>query len=739
MSRSVLIALLLTTCSSAALAQTVGGGGSIALPTINVEGTSTSPFDPYAGKFDGTVGLTSDITGTNLPILDTPRSVYVVTPQTIQQQMPQNLVQAVQTIPGTYLGQDNGGNSDFITIKGFQVNTSDSILIGNNNGILIDGIRSPFDRAFSANTQSVELLSGPASYLYGYSSEGGVINLQSKLPLPDAHYAVGLLGGEVTGSLRDAAGTSDFTGPIYKSTEGVLAYRLVTSGSADQPWRIGDTVSRDFLMAPTLAWYSDLFTATLAYQHEKNQQPYDRGDTSLNDAPLGISRTESYSEPFSTWNEDGDWVHGKVDYNLNKNNDFHFKYSYASTTQDFNEVRSDSQSDFNPATGNINRYFYTNVPGGGLNLTQGFTSFTGIHRFDLGPLHDEFQEGIDYYDAYAHETTEYEGPPQAGFNLYNPVYGQLNTGNLLNLGQLLGEPLNVQKERELGVFFQDAVTYGPVTVTGGGRYASIYEYEKYFGGVETNTNFHPFLPSASILYKINESNSLFADYSQSYTPNIYAIGQGVHVTFAGPSLPEIGTGYEAGIKSKFFGDRVLAQFSTFLINKTDAQTETETGEIEDQQGQRSEGVALSVVGNVTPNLNINVSYTHQHAYVTSDLASADDTGAQLINAPANIYTVQGAYAFLDGYLNGLTLIAGFTGATENAVDPINTFFLPSWTIANIGASYTWQPGPKLPVMNFSIKVNNLFDATYYPATGSKTNWITVGEPRNILFGLSASL
>jgi iron complex outermembrane receptor protein len=737
MRNRVFVAALMASVSTGAMAQSVGGAASIALPDIEV--SSNTKYNPYAGKFNGAIGETSDVAGINKPILDIPRSVYTVTPQTLQQRMPQSLAEAVQTLPGTFIGNTNGGNSDFITIKGFEVNTTDSFLVGNGNGLLIDGVRAPTNRAFNANSQSVELLSGPASYLYGYAAEGGIINVNRKLPLPEAHYAVDILAGALTGSFKNVAGSFDFTGPIYKSTEGVFAYRLVGSAARGEPWRVGDTVNRDFLMAPTFAFYSDVVTSVIAYEHGKNQQPYDRGVTSLNNAPLNISRTESYSEPYSTFNEKYDWVHGHTDYNLNKDTDLHLRYSYSTTGLNFNEVRSDNQGDFNPITGNINRFYYTNGPDGA-RTNQGLIALNGVHRFDTGVIHHELQIGSDYYTGRQNEQSETFMFYPAPFNLYNPNYGQYPTAGSFVLNQPFGAPLSIQKVRELGVFGQESATYGNLTLQGGGRYSQIYQYSRYFGQVQSDNTSHIFLPSAGALYKIDSATSLFADYSQSLHPNVFAIGQNAALRFVGPIVPQTGSGYEAGIKHMFFDGNLLAELALFRIDKKNVQTLNDTQNTQSfLQAQRSEGVSLSAQGRLSPNIDVNVAYSHQRVVVTDDTPINNDIGAQVINAPENIYTVFAAYHFLEGPLNHLTLTGGFTGATENAVNVQNSFFLPGFTVANAGFSYSFKPRPDAPLMTFSFKINNLFDTTYYPSTGSKTNWISVGEPRSFLLDLNMAL
>ncbi|HTO67441.1 MAG TPA: TonB-dependent siderophore receptor [Bradyrhizobium sp.] len=735
-----LLTFLLTTVAQSALAQTVGGAASIALPEIVV--TAPTQYDPYNGKFNGAVGETSDVTGINKPILDTPRSVYVVTPQTLSQQMPQSLAEAVQTIPGTFIGNTNGGNSDFVTLKGFEVNTTDAFLIGNGNGLLIDGIRAPTNRAFNANSNSVEVLSGPASYLYGYSAEGGVLNVSRKLPLPEAHYSVNMLGGAPSGDFKDVAGSFDLTGPVYKTADGVFAYRLVGSASKADPWRDGTPVNRDLLIAPTLAYYSDIVNSVIAYEHGQSRQPYDRGVTSFNNAPLNIPRTVSYSEAFSNYSEQYDWVHGHTDYNFNEDTDFHLKYSLSSTLMHDAEVRSDNQTDFDPVTGLIKRTYTTNGPDGS-RTDQYFTGFSGVHRFDTGILHHEFQAGVDYYNAQLIESDVFSTKTGAfgAFNLYNPVYGQFgqpDIASLQDLGKAAGKPYASQNIREFGLFAQDAVTLGRMTLTGGGRYSEIYQFQHFGGSTQADNTSYVLLPSASALFKINDRTSLFADYAQSFHPNMYAGGLGVNIKFVGPILPQLGTGYEAGIKAKFLDGKVLAQASVFLIDKTNVQTATADGSLTFQQAQRSEGFQLALQGRVTPNLDLNVAYSHQHVVVTYDLPNNKDVGRQVINAPDDILTLFGAYHFMGGWADGLTLTAGVTGATKNAVDPKNTFFLPGYAVANAGLSYTFKPQPGGPVTTLSFKVNNLFDTTYYPSTGSKTNWIAVGDPRTFLVSLGAT-
>ncbi|MGO4612195.1 TonB-dependent receptor plug domain-containing protein, partial [Variovorax sp. 2RAF20] len=67
-----------------------------------------------------------------------------------------------------------GGSRDSLVKRGFGTNDDGSILR--------DGVRSNLGKNFSATTDRIEVLKGPASMLYGALEPGGLINVISKKP-----------------------------------------------------------------------------------------------------------------------------------------------------------------------------------------------------------------------------------------------------------------------------------------------------------------------------------------------------------------------------------------------------------------------------------------------------------------------------------------------------------------------------------------------------------------------------
>lgn len=108
------------------------------------------------------------------PILDTPQSITVVPQQLIQDQRDSSLVETLRNVPGiTMFGGEGGTQGDNINIRGYSAR----------NDFYRDGVRDPgWYTRDTFSIESVEVLKGPSSFLFGRGSTGGVVNVTSKLP-----------------------------------------------------------------------------------------------------------------------------------------------------------------------------------------------------------------------------------------------------------------------------------------------------------------------------------------------------------------------------------------------------------------------------------------------------------------------------------------------------------------------------------------------------------------------------
>ncbi|WP_171258169.1 TonB-dependent receptor plug domain-containing protein, partial [Acinetobacter baumannii] len=106
--------------------------------------------------------------------LDTSQSVNVVPAQVIKDQLPRNIDEALVNISGSTQTNTLAGTQDAVIRRGFGDNRDGSIM---RNGMpLVQG------RSLNAAVDSVEVLKGPASLLYGIMDPGGIVNTISKRP-----------------------------------------------------------------------------------------------------------------------------------------------------------------------------------------------------------------------------------------------------------------------------------------------------------------------------------------------------------------------------------------------------------------------------------------------------------------------------------------------------------------------------------------------------------------------------
>ena len=160
----------------------VGNPNPAAAPTadpaqaaISAEATNGHTADYTATN--GAIG-----TKTNTPLIEVPQSVSVVTRKQMDDQNVQSVPQALRYTPGVVAEQlgINESGLEWLYGRGFLMDT------------YLDGLRLPSGNTGSTGynivsvdpyfLQSIQVLHGPASVLYGQSSPGGIVDLQSKLP-----------------------------------------------------------------------------------------------------------------------------------------------------------------------------------------------------------------------------------------------------------------------------------------------------------------------------------------------------------------------------------------------------------------------------------------------------------------------------------------------------------------------------------------------------------------------------
>ncbi len=380
--------------------------------------------------------------------LDTAQSVNVVPEQVIRDQLPRNIDDALANISGVTQANTLAGTQDAVMRRGFGDNRDGSIM---RNGLPL--VQS---RSLNAAVESVEVLKGPASLLYGIMDPGGIVNTISKRPELYQHGSVTLLGSAYANNRTGADGTIDVTGPIG---DGGLAYRFIGYGVSEDYWRNFGR-HREMLVAPSLAWYGDTTTVQLNYEHREFIAPFDRGTAFINGAPLAIPATRRLDEPFNnTWGQ-SDLVQASVEQKLNDDWKLTAAYSYNTESSSANQLRittidaKGKETRSNDGTwGSLSRVSY------GTSYIQG--------AFWLGGLRNEVLFGGDAQYRTIYRQDLIRDKVTSVFNVYNPVYELIQPGTLVSAS----DSDQTDKLGQYSLFVQDTLHLtDKLSFVGGVRY-----------------------------------------------------------------------------------------------------------------------------------------------------------------------------------------------------------------------------------------------------------------------------
>ena len=148
--------------------------------------------------------------------------------------------------------------------------------------------------------------------------------------------------------------------------------------------------------------------------------------------------------------------------------------------------------------------------------------------------------------------------------------------------------------------------------------------------------------------------------------------------------------------------------------------------------QRSRGFEADISGYILPNLQVTAAYGYTDATIEED-AIEEFIGERIGGAPEHNANFWGRYDFnQSSLLKGIGFGFGAQYVDErftwyNPTYNTNRVLLPEYTVFDAAIYYK----PSLLNMQLTLKINNLFDETYWLG-GLNPNRLGPGAPRNIL-------
>ncbi|MBB1627107.1 TonB-dependent receptor [Achromobacter sp. UMC71] len=655
----------------------------------------------------------ANISRSSLAVLDQPQAVNVVPAQVLRDQRPRNLDDALINVSGITQGNTLAGTQDTLMKRGFGANRDGSIM---HNGMpLVQG------RALNAAADSVEVLKGPASLLYGIMDPGGVINIVSKRPSLTPYHAITLTGSTYAHGRDGAGATLDSTGPIGDSR---LAYRLVVDTVNEDYWRDFGR-RRDTLVAPSLAWYGEDTQIVASYEHRDYLYPFDRG-TSLDPTtgkPLAIPSRRRLDEPYNNMWGSTELAQITVDQRITDNWKAHLGYSWNQERYDANQVRVTS---IDPVAGTLKR---SNDGTRSALSTDHYVIGYVDGRLDLGGLRNDVQVGADYERRKIFRSDLIRQNLSKPFSYVNPVYDQQDPGNTV----VASDSDQTDKLRATSFFLQDSLHLTERWILVGGlRYQ---HYEQLAGRgrpFKTNTDIEggKWLPRAGLVYKWTPEVSLYGSYTESLKPTSTIAPLTSGTVIDSGVAPEQAKSWEIGLKWDMPGQTTgtLALFDIRKRNVLVSQYNdaTKLTDWRTSGAARSRGIELDVSGSLSARWDFMASYAYLDARTTDDPLYQGNRLWNVAQHTGSLALVYNAGQIGEGRLR-LGTAARYVGTRPG--DSANSFVLPAYTVVNAFATYDTRVAGRN--VQFQLNVNNLFDRTYYTSSANQY-FISMGDARQFV-------
>ncbi|ELS31790.1 MULTISPECIES: TonB-dependent receptor [Pseudanabaena] len=648
----------------------------------------------------------STATRTNTAIIDTPQSIQVVPQQVLKDQQIVRVDQALRNVSGVTGELGKFASSQSLTIRGF---TTDSF---SNGPILRDGFRSYYNLGAqeTANLEQIEVLKGPASVLYGQNGPGGIINLVTKQPLSKPFYDLQFQVGSF-GLIRPSI---DFSGPL--DTNGNLLYRLNMAYQRSDGFRDFSTTSERFFIAPVVKWkISDRTSLAFSLEYLNDRSPYDVGLLAYGKGVVNVPRDRIFGERDDTNNSKSLSIGYNFEHQFDDNWTLRNAFRYTNQSQ---QLLTTLPAAFNEVSGTLIRVYGKRE----FEVNDYSLQTNVVGKFDTGSLKHTLLAGVDLnWSKFKDVLTKIDFSKLLPLNVYSPTYGLFSRPNFDNISQIASGYTDADISRT-GVFLQDQIALSDqFSVIAGIRFDGVNNTNPSNGKSRYDNAWSPRL---GLLYKPTESVSLFANYSQSFSPNT---GQDVNGNFL---EPEKAQGYEFGVKAEL-SKKLFATLSYFDITKQNVATSASplslyyvaTGK------QRSQGIELDISGEIAPNWNITGFYAYTNARVTED--NDIPVGNRLPGSPYNSFGLWTTYQIPDGDLQGLGFGLGVNYVGNRVGDLANSYEVGDYFLTNAAIFY------KRDRWRFGLNFNNIFDVNYISGVGGtgRTLGIAPGAP----FSMTASI
>lgn len=703
-----------------------------------------------------------------VPLSKAPLSVSKVSTPMITDLSLNSLIDVARNVTGVRPTNTYGGFQTF-NIRGFNAFV-----------VVTDGIRDERHNLYAsapntslASIESIEVLKGAASVMYGHSALGGVISLVHKQPTSTTHVNTKMtIGSWGRYGIQGGAGGNITKGVDFRtdfSMNGGDGWRHTNDKNYNAYFALDFRLSDEDRLNLSISAKNDHYGTDTGQPHV-DKDIYDASGTVVykaGDIPSTFDRRMRYNDP-NDHLDDKDltvaakWTHQFSNPNWNLSEYLSYYYDdldyYASekltylTSSDpiYNHYYMKGDQKAYISLDSIQRVGYKFAYK--ISLLQNQLELRG--KFRTGSVRHNLLGGYSFASLYTPRYTANYNADATGagknahLSVVNPV---LNQGNLY----LPYSKRNLAWEYMHGIYAQDYLNltdqlsalvsfrYDRYNRT----YQQAYTEDKTVTSKDEKSHIYnnALTYRFSLLYQFTDAINIYASTSNYFKPTrtvaspgyVYIGSDGKTIEPNGKNVfsPEKGYQYEAGSHIAF-SDKFNANVSGFYIIRENMVQSLGTKDGQTISGQvgkaDSKGLEVDINARPLKGLNIEAGYTFTIAklkeYAKNEYAENTQAGNYLNYVPKHMAY---GWAFYDfGYaLKGFKIGAGFNYSSKAFVNTANTMEFDAYAIANAMTSYSYRN------WRLQMNINNIFDKTYYTAAVNTVGFIPE-EGRNVRFSIS---
>ena len=546
-SNAWVIALLLADFSAAALAQS----GSTTQPA-----TESSPTNDTGRELTEIVVTARKKEET---LLNVPASITAITGTALEQSGTQNVSQLIGIVPGLFKTQNQtfgpAPSQTFLVIRGVGATAASDPAVGT----FVDGVYQT-SLAFDADlidVENVEVLRGPQGALFGRNTEGGAINIITRMPSSD-----------FSAKVQADLGSFD-TSKISAMVSGPIVDEKFFASAAFEYAR-----SDGYLENITLGEHQDdshkyLGRTTLRFIPIDDLEIIVRGNAASSWLGyVGYGVPDDGTERYVTL--DNQKVPSTID-NYGASTTINYKLAGMELTSitGYTRVRTNYWFDFDSsasAGGSQNQITGQQSTSEELRLSGSIGRWADwlVGYYDFGEDYDQVRHFVIGPDC--------DGCTVPGF--FSPDNYVLEEANFVRRGdaefaQMVFHPLEKLDITAAARYSSERVVARQAGII---RLPALPAFDSFDG---TNAKrFDNFSPSGSISYHWTPSVTNYVTVSEGYKPGGYDKYPGSSAAVGIPFGSETSTNYEAGIKAELFGRRVFVQSDVFDVKIKNQQLAT---------------------------------------------------------------------------------------------------------------------------------------------------------------------